>query len=334
MVQVRLYPFTTHRSSSTSVQAVNGLFLVVASLMLAGCKPSPMEHQADPPAVATIDGEVILAEVLEEDLRRFRREHGQLAFRSETDLETIRRHLLDQAVERVLVRRTAEELGISIDDEAVERAILRRRSAYPDRTFEEYLVETGIPLSSLREEMRYRLLLQELFSREVNPRVVVTDEEIEEHYEKDPSAWALEEQVRARQIVVRTDDEATRLARRIRRGEDFAELAARYSLGPEGEQGGELGWFTRGTMPPPIDDVCFSLPTGRLSEVVESPYGFHIFQVMERREERPRSLSEVSRTIAGELRLQKEHEAQRAYIAGLREAAEITVFDNVLAEVR
>jgi peptidyl-prolyl cis-trans isomerase C len=308
--------------------------LPAALLVIAACETGADRTPRDPEPVAVVDGVSISADVLTAGLRRFRREHGQLAFRSERDLEEVRRRLLDEQIERLLLEQAAERHGIRIDDDAVERALLRRRAAYPGRTFEAYLAEANIPLSELREEIRYRLLVQQLMGREVNPRVAVTDEEIEARFEADPAGWAMEDQVRARQIVVRTEDEARQILRRLRRGEPFAELAAAHSLGPESERGGNLGWFSRGTMPAPIDEVCFDLPVGRVSEVVESPYGYHLFEVTERREARDRPLAEVRRTIENELRLEKEQAAQRAFVERLKSEARIVVDEAILAEVR
>ncbi len=321
--------------SSWRIEApIGALFTASLMLVAAGCPPSTSSQESESRTVAVVNDQSIDVEVLQQAMHRFRREHGQMAFRTESDVEAVRKHLLDDAITRLLVREAAENLGISIDNEEVERALLRSKSPYPDRAFEEYLVEAGMPLSELREEILHRLLLKEIFREAVNPRVIVTEEEVREAYEEDPAAWALKEQVRARQIIVGTKEEARRLHRQLRGSADFAELAERHSLGPEGERGGDLGWFTRGTMPPPIGEVCFSLPENRLSEVIESPYGFHIFEVVERREARPRPLDEVSSTIANELQMAKEQEAQQAYLKRLREEASLTIHQEVLAEVR
>ncbi len=316
-------------------------FRAMAGLLGAGMLLAPIlacerksEQPATAQAVAKVNGEAIAASVIQEKLQRFRREHGRLAFRSEHDLEKVRSRMLKEEIERKLVRQAARRLAIEVDDEAVDRALLRRRADYPGRAFEEYLVEARIPLSSLREDIRHRLLVQSLFRQEINPRVVVSPQEVAARYEEDPDRWALGEQVRARQIVTSTEEEANQLRRRLLRGESFEALARTHSLGPEGDRGGDLGWFTRGMMPPAIEDTCFKLSGNRFSEVVESQYGFHIFQVIDRRDGKPRPLSEVSSTIENELRLEKEYEAQRAYIDSLIEKARITVNESILAEVR
>jgi foldase protein PrsA len=91
------------------------------------------------------------------------------------------------------------------------------------------------------------------------------------------------EQVRARHILVETGPEAQRALARLRAGEEFAALAKELSLDETSrEDGGDLGWFPRGIMPTALEDVAFALPIGGVSEVVQTDYGFHILQVMEK----------------------------------------------------
>ena len=73
---------------------------------------------------------------------------------------------------------------------------------------------------------------------------------------------------------------AEEILKRLKAGEDFGKVAREVSIGPEAARGGDLGFFERGMMPEAIDRMVFSLPVGKMSGVVQSPYGFHIFKVL------------------------------------------------------
>ncbi|MHB9034651.1 MAG: peptidylprolyl isomerase [Anaerolineae bacterium] len=96
------------------------------------------------------------------------------------------------------------------------------------------------------------------------------------------------EQVHARHILFKTKDEAEAALTRIKAGEDFATLASDLSIDTGSKaNGGDLGWFPRGVMLKPFEDVAFSLPVGQVSDVVETTAGFHLILVLDHQTDRP-----------------------------------------------
>ncbi|MBI3950931.1 MAG: peptidylprolyl isomerase [Acidobacteria bacterium] len=144
-------------------------------------------------------------------------------------------------------------------------------------------------------------VLREAFLQDLQSKSQVTDEEIREFYEKHQSEF---DQVRARHILFSTrpaqnatgdsaskapDREAVRrraeeVSQRVKAGEDFATLAKEFSEDPGSkEQGGDLGFFGRGQMTPKFEEAAFALQPGQISDLVETPFGFHIIKAEERR---------------------------------------------------
>ena len=111
----------------------------------------------------------------------------------------------------------------------------------------------------------------------------------------------------------------------MKAGEDFGKVAREVSIGPEAARGGDLGFFERGVMPEVIDRMVFSLPVGKVSDVVQSPYGFHIFKVLAKAEGGGRKLADARERVIADLRKIKEAEAYERWIEGLKEKAEISV---------
>jgi parvulin-like peptidyl-prolyl isomerase len=111
--------------------------------------------------------------------------------------------------------------------------------------------------------------------------------------------------VRFRQIVTRTKEEADNLQKRLVQGGDMAATVAQSSKVPSSAGSLEPGWFAKGDLDESIEKVVFTLPAGKVSGVVETPYGFHIFEVLARKPEGVRSLHEAMGEIESKLRSER-----------------------------
>ena len=142
------------------------------------------------------------------------------------------------------------------------------------------------------------MIIHRLLKLDVIDRIAISHEDIQKYYKQHHDRFVKPEEVRVRQIVTRTKDEAEQLRKKILRGASFEETAKKHSLGPEAVKGGDLGYFPRGRMPPEIDEVCFKLWAGsRASKSIESPYGFHLFKLVDKRPARELSLSTAKAEI-------------------------------------
>ena len=118
----------------------------------------------------------------------------------------------------------------------------------------------------------------------------------------------------------------------MRQGADFQVLAQEVSIAPERAQGGDLGWFGTGQMPAEFDKVVFALPVGTFSDVVKTPYGFHVFRVAERREAARGSFADVRGVIEASLRDRRLEREYAKWITGLREKADISINETLLGK--
>lgn len=293
------------------------------SLCLVACTDSAGEAGKSP--VATIDGEAITTQSLKEALAFAEKEDGKVG----GDLAAIRR-ILDQKIEKHLLLRAAATHGIKPADQDIENALSRKRQGWEQGDFEETLSAEGITADELRARLAERLAIERLFADQVMARVAVTDDEIAEWLEAHREELVRPEQVRASQIVVKTESEAQEILARLKKGESFEELAGAHSLSPDGKNGGDLGFFARGEMPPPFDEVCFSLYPGQLSDVVSSSYGFHVFRLLERRNAQAPSIERQRLEAERRLRREKEAAAWQAYLTRLHEAARIDIDEAAL----
>lgn len=309
-----------------------GLLLPFA-LGLLGC-PEQKKPQEDPNVIATVNGEILSRAAFERELsRELQAIQGSNAGTPE-QLEPFKRTLLRTMIERTLLLQAAKAANVAASAEEVDRRVLRLSADFPAESFEEALAQGNTSLTELKRETAALLTIEKLFQEHVYPRVAVTEDELRRYYEAHADDFQELEQVRAAQIVVKGLDEARRVQAQLRAGKKFADLAKRYSLSPEAKVGGDLGFFTRGVMPPQFDEVLFKLSVNQVSDVVTTDYGFHLFRLLERKPARKRELIEVRRQVEEKILAQKRVQAQEEYVRGLSEKAELRVNEQTLAAVR
>ncbi len=140
-------------------------------------------------------------------------------------------------------------------------------------------------------------LTTEYMKKEIIAKINVTEEEVKLYYKAHPEEFRTPEMVKARHILIRADknaseedkkkarEKAEEVLKEIKAGEDFAKIAAEISDDPGSKtKGGDLGFFPKGKMVPDFEKAAFSLKPGQLSDVVQSPLGFHIIKVEEKKE--------------------------------------------------
>ena len=162
----------------------------------------------------------------------------------------------------------------------------------------------------------------------------VSEAEIQQYYNQHLSDYKVDEQVRVRHILIKSDGadpkadaaakaKAENILKQIKAGGNFAELAKANSDDPGSkDQGGELGFLKRGATVPEFDQAAFTLPVGQTSDLIKTKFGYHILQVEEKQTAHTRSLDEVKSTIVALLTRQKEGAQEQAYAQQLANEAQ------------
>lgn len=295
------------------------LYLFILLSLLAACK---QQGEAASPVLIRVDGRTVTLEQFKKSFVKTLPADQKLTDEEKGDLE---RTFLVQLIDRELALAEADRLGVSVTAEEAEAALREHRRDYPGDAFEQMLGEQGITLGDWRRDLEAGLLMEKVVRQAVYTQVAVSEAEIDDYYREHRDEFDRPAQVRARQIVVAGKEEGERVLGRLRQGEPFAEVARQHSLSPDAEEGGDLGFFPRGEMPPEFDAIVFTLPVGRLSDLVQSEYGFHLFLVEERREALRLPLSAVRDEIRDTLRAEKEEQAYQQWLQDLRGRATIEV---------
>jgi PPIC-type PPIASE domain len=179
-----------------------------------------------------------------------------------------------------------------------------------------FLSDPGTPAE---EQRAVQKLLQESI-----PEIQVTDEEVAAYFRDHPEEFQLEEQLTLRQILVPTLNEARDVRRRLlKEPNSFETLARSVSRSPEAPNGGLMGTFTRGQLPPDLERAAFALAPGTTSEIIESSLGYHILRVEDRQAARSAGLEEAQAGIRARLVREKTDRAMRDLVASLLQRAKV-----------
>jgi parvulin-like peptidyl-prolyl isomerase len=298
--------------------------------LIGGCLGGnePVASKA-PRIVAAINGESISLEEYQQALTEDK-EGGSSLLTDNDTAQRIKRDLLERMIDTRLLIQEARRKHLEVDPQLVKATMLVNSEQYPPEQLQQELAKKNKTMDSYRKETEELLLLDNLLKQEVLDRIAIDKDEVDKYYQAHQQEFVRPEEVRVRQIVTRTEQEAKDLRQKIQQGASFEELAKSSSLGPEAKQGGDLGYFPRGRMPPAIENASFDLWSNRVSAVVPSPYGFHLFQLIDRRSARTLSLEQGRPEIERILLEQKAKEAEAYYLRTLREKAKIERDLNLL----
>lgn len=314
---------TERRKKGNRIQMIKILFyfyLGLSGLLSGGCglwEGGLPEH-----VLARIDHEEITVE-------DFNREFKELVTdpqrgKDQPGFKELKEAFLEQMIERKLLAQEARRLGIQVSPEELNQVILEIKKDYPGEGFDETLGLKGTNLEEWKRRLEEKLLAEKMARNSRQYTGMIEEQEVQKFYETHRSLFRLPRKVRARQIVVADGNEALQIQKRLKKGESFEKLAKEKSLGPEKAQGGDLGYFSQGERPAEFDPV-FSLEVGAISDVIKSPYGYHIFKLEEIVESKELSFEEAKKTILQKLEQEKGEEEYQRWLKQLKEKAKVKV---------
>jgi len=307
------------------------------------------EEPADSVAV-TVNGiditEAELQKIIKPQLERMAQRTQKLPPAFAQSLEKqIRQQILDRMIIQRLLEEKAKETNIEITEEELFNQITKIAAAQiPPMTLEELKKKTaeyGQSYDELEQQIRKGMTYQKIVEAQRAGKINITEEDAKKYYDENPTQFEVKEQVRASHILIKPDCNDTDpndvkakakaqaktkiegLLKQIKEGADFAELAKANSACPSAAQGGDLNFFPRGKMAAPFEKAAFELEKGKVSDIVETQFGYHIIKVTDRREASTTSFEQARDNIIQQLTQQKQSELDNKYIESLKAAADI-----------
>lgn len=278
-------PATPPADSSTSTDSPSGPH-----------KPLSTDGQLVDRVVAVVNDGVVLESELDEQMTEITARLRQQNVALPAD-EVMRQQVLDRLVLEEIQAQRADRAGIKVSDEQVNAAMddIARRQGITLQQLPSKLAQDGIEYAEYRSELKREIARQMLRSRDVVQRITVTPRELDQYldHEQKTATAANEYNVSHILIPVAQDATPTQLAaatkranevdQRARAGEDFAKLAITYSASETALDGGALGWRKGTELPTFLADVIARMKPGEVSELIQTPSGFHIVRLNETR---------------------------------------------------
>ncbi|HPD22630.1 MAG: peptidylprolyl isomerase [Desulfomonilia bacterium] len=271
--------------------------VMVLMAAIAGCTAENTASMAgkvdmnDPHLVAVVGGEKIM----------------------DTDIEALLNEIPEQARQRYASVEGKRELVQSLAE--IKMLSLEAKKQGIDRS-----PDVKRKIDFMGEQM----LARELAENTVD-KITISDEEISGYYHDNREQFSTGPRVKLRHILLDSESEAQAVLARLKKGEDFSALAREKSRCPSSQQGGELGWATKGMMVPEFEDAAFALKKGQMSEVVKSSYGYHVIMCDDVEAARQLDLEEVRDTIRQQLKSEKSEETVSALIEQAKKNHPVTV---------
>lgn len=196
------------------------------------------------------------------------------------------------------------------------------------------------PVVALKlEEMKNRILVEILISKQIDTTTPVPEDEIRSYYDSHPDEFIQGELVKAQHILIRTDKDAspeeqtkamghiTEIQERLQQGESFMELAKEFSEDPGSkDKGGDLGYFGKEHMVPEFEDAAFNTVVGQVSSPVKTQYGFHLIKVNDKTEPMKVPFEKISQKLEETLRAERNHKALQDLLSELKEKYPVTIY--------
>lgn len=246
--------------------------------------------------------------------------------------------VLRDLIDNSLLVQRAKDMGISVETDVVKRLdeIRIQNNIASMEDLETQVTKSGLDFEDFKSNIRNQLLQQEVIRKEVGSRIIVDHAQVQKYYEDHKSEFVHPEQVAVREIFVSTegksDEEAAALRKkadgllqRVKNGDDFGELAKRFSDGSTAKQGGDLGVFEHGQLAPNLEALVFKLQRKDVTDVIPTKTGFLILQVEEHYPAGQQPEDKVDNEITDHLYSDLMKPALRDYLQMLREDSYVDV---------
>jgi peptidyl-prolyl cis-trans isomerase C len=267
-------------------------------VMVVSCKKKEVQ-KADEAYFAKIGETVITQEDFDREFQALP-PYAQAMFEGEEG----KRRFLDEIVKKELLYQEALKKGLENDAEYQKRL----------------------------EEFKKLTLISTLFEKEVLTKSTVSEQEIMNFFESHQGEFSAAQQVKASHILVKTEEEARNVLRKLKEGERFSEVAKKVSIDKASAvKGGDLGYFSRGQMVPEFEHAAFHLNAGELSEPVKTPFGYHIIKVLDVKKGPAVEFEKVKDMITQKLMNDKQKEIFDSYIADAKTRHTVTINTDHLA---
>ena len=290
--------------------------------------------------VAIVNQEIITLSEVDRLIAPHRAEiQAENRLEREEKLRELRLKALDRLIEEKVLDYEAKKAGIKATSKEVETVIeqIRRRSNATQEDLEKALAKEGLTYESYRKEIERQLTRQRFVQWSMKAEPKVSEKELREFYEKNSQQYRTQESYRPAHILFVVPKDATseqtleirircqKVLDKIKSGENFGEMAILYSQDPSSKDGGDLGFFKKGELLPPLERAALALKVGEVSGIVRTEFGFHLIKLLDRKGGFPVPFEDVKEKIEADYLGRELDKAVKQFISSVKEKSVIEI---------
>jgi parvulin-like peptidyl-prolyl isomerase len=265
--------------------------------------------------VLDVNGKQLTAHGFAQELAYRLKDQDALSAKDPKTVNAMKSKIAQEFIVQTLSEDWAREHSVVVKAEELDEQIKKIQTSYPDDlAFQQALAEEGITFQAWRDRLQSTLLQKVIVHKLLENSKEPTSAEMQEYFNGHHDQFSVHETAQIRQILVATESDAKSIDEQLKRGKKMAELAKKYSISPEGPQGGMVGWLEKDASD--VFEPAFHMKTGQRSPVIKSAFGFHIFELVGRKPSRNKTFEEAKADIK---RFLMEKNEQSLYLAWLEE---------------
>ncbi len=324
------------------VMRVLVLLLALSTVAWAQKSPNAGKKEHLERVVAVVNDSIILQSELDARLVPVVQEAQQIADPAERRrrMAKLSSQVLDEMVNEELIVQAAEAAKIEVDSSEVQAALdeIKQQNNLDDAGLQQALAQQGYTLQGYKADLRRQLLRLRAVNQLVAPKVQVTDEDIHARYDQLQRRSEAVSAVQLSHILIKlpehpteqqlteAKEKAAKAMDRVKNGEAFAAVAKDASEDPStAANGGELGWFQRGSINPDWEQIVFSMNKGDMRGPVTGPQGLHVFYVTDVKQSELKPFDQMKDQLQRELRRRELDKQTQTWTEELRKKAYIDI---------
>lgn len=303
--------------------------LLFAALGATGCTDKNVIAKVNGSPIKLTDIDSQLAQMKKSSPQTFQGADGK------TREAEFRAKILESLIQLELIKQAGKELGVSVTAKQVDDYIKQLETQYGGATgLKDAMKQSGVTMDQLRSSIESRLLVDAV-GKKVSKAGSITDAEMKDYFDKNPGMFKTAAQVHAWHILFATKDkaQAEKVYDQVKKGGDFAALAAQYSTDPGSkDKGGDLGWAPSTQYVTEFAAAVSSMKPGEF-RMVETQFGWHIIKLVETKLAEEKTFDQVKDQIKQILQQQTQSDEFTKYVDALKKKANIEIFDAELKKL-
>jgi parvulin-like peptidyl-prolyl isomerase len=315
-------------------------FFLLFGFFLFSYGPTSLSEAVVDRVVAVVNQEAITLSEVEKWINPLKEEIvAEDRLEKREKMEALCRKVLERLIEEKLIEQEVKKSGIKISSKEIEATLeeVKQRNAATQEDLEKALAAEGLTVETYKKQIEKGLKRQRLIALSVKVETKAGEKEFREFYQKNMDRYRTQETYRPGQILFVTPKGATpeevreirkrcqKVLEKIKRGEDFGEMALLYSEDFSNKDRGDLGYFRRGELLPAFEREALRLKVGEVSEIVRTEFGFHIIKLLDRKGINPLPFEEVIERVKADYYNSEMEKAFRQYPTTLKEKSIIEI---------